>query len=470
MDRVQKLDYQKSMEEYFHTHKVNELLENLFEELIVNKPKNPIDYLISRLKRKPVKRIFITGNPGTDVGTTGLALANSLGYKCVDLSQLIENEISNLEKTNNNKKNFMECRYIDDEFVINILRNELIKCEEENISYIVLDFPRNRTQAIFLKSYGLLPDNVILLKTSREKSLESIKDKIKNNYEKEEMIKNDEEINILANISLDEFDINLKALKDSFNGFYQEINIDEYEDKDYDIIDILSNLIKFKIRANETRNPPHILLIAPPCYNKGKIGKIISNRLKIAHVDVMDLLKKEIEAKNENSKNILEALDKNENVDNKYVLKFLEDKLYSSDCSINGWIITGFPKSELQINYIENMKSQIKPNLIVLIDADERKIEENANKKRYDPLTGKSYIEGSEEYAKLGEDELSRLAKRKQDEGEILMKRIESFKNVADIINKRDFKNLIKFSGSESENQIIETIIDKIGFKSENES
>ena len=40
MDRVQKLDYQKSMEEYFHTHKVNELLENLFEELIVNKPKN----------------------------------------------------------------------------------------------------------------------------------------------------------------------------------------------------------------------------------------------------------------------------------------------------------------------------------------------------------------------------------------------------------------------------------------------
>ena len=441
MDRVQKLDYQKSMEEYFHTHKVNELLENLFEELIVNKPKNPIDYLISRLKRKPVKRIFITGNPGTDVGTTGLALANSLGYKCVDLSQLIENEISNLEKTNNNKKNFMECRYIDDEF-----------------------------EAIFLKSYGLLPDNVILLKTSREKSLESIKDKIKNNYEKEEMIKNDEEINILANISLDEFDINLKALKDSFNGFYQEINIDEYEDKDYDIIDILSNLIKFKIRANETRNPPHILLIAPPCYNKGKIGKIISNRLKIAHVDVMDLLKKEIEAKNENSKNILEALDKNENVDNKYVLKFLEDKLYSSDCSINGWIITGFPKSELQINYIENMKSQIKPNLIVLIDADERKIEENANKKRYDPLTGKSYIEGSEEYAKLGEDELSRLAKRKQDEGEILMKRIESFKNVADIINKRDFKNLIKFNGSESENQIIETIIDKIGFKSENES
>ena len=64
----------------------------------------------------------------------------------------------------------------------------------------------------------------------------------------------------------------------------------------------------------------------------------------------MDLLKKEIEKKNENSLNILESLDKNDFVDNKYVLKLLEEKLYSSDCMINGWIITGFPKSVLQIN------------------------------------------------------------------------------------------------------------------------
>ena len=33
MDRVQKLEYEKSMEEYFHTHKVYELIERLLEEL-----------------------------------------------------------------------------------------------------------------------------------------------------------------------------------------------------------------------------------------------------------------------------------------------------------------------------------------------------------------------------------------------------------------------------------------------------
>ena len=467
MDRVQKLEYEKSMEEYFHTHKVYELIERLFEELIVNKPENPIDYLIERLKRKTTKRIFITGTPGAGVDDICLALTNSLEYKCINMTQLIDNEISNeSERVEKIKKNYNECRYIDDDIIIDILREQLIKCEEENISYIVEDFPRNRTQAIFLKSFGLLPDNVILLKTSKEKSLESIEEKIKNNFENDGIEKTEEEIKNLSAISYDESDINLKALKDIFNGYYQEVDVDKFEQQ-FDIVDTLANLLKYKIKSSEARNPPRIMLIIPPCFNKKRIGMKVSSKLKISNVDVMDLLKREIEKKNENSKNILDALDRNDTVDNKYVLKFLEERLYSSDCMINGWVITGFPKSELQINYMDHMKSEIRPNLIVLIDPDEKRIEENADKKRYDPCTGISYIEGTEEYSKLGEEELNRLIKRKQDEGEVLKKRIENWKNIAGNIIKKDYNNLIKFTGNESEDEIVEGIINKLGFNQE---
>ena len=62
-----------------------------------------------------------------------------------------------------------------------------------------------------------------------------------------------------------------------------------------------------------------------------------------------NLIKKEIEKKNENFKNILKAFDRNDTVDNKYVLKFLEERLYSSDCMINGLVIKGFSKSELKL-------------------------------------------------------------------------------------------------------------------------
>ena len=62
-----------------------------------------------------------------------------------------------------------------------------------------------------------------------------------------------------------------------------------------------------------------------------------------------------------------------------------------------------------EINYMEKMKSEIRPSLIVLIDPDEKKIEENADKKRYDPLTGISYIEGSQEYSELGDIDIHNL-------------------------------------------------------------
>ena len=162
----------------------------------------------------------------------------------------------------------------------------------------------------------------------------------------------------------------------------------------------------------------------------------------------------------------MDSLDRNDFVDNKYVLKLLEERLYSSDCMINGWIITGFPKSVLQINYMEKMKSEIRPSLIVFIDPDEKKIEENADKKRYDPLTGISYIEGSQEYSELGDINIQRLQKRRQDEGEILKKRIENWKNISEDINKRDFKNLVNFTGNETEKEIVDSIINKIGFNS----
>ena len=465
MDRVQKLEYEKSMEDYFHEHKVYDLMEKLFEELIISKPKDPIDFLINRLKRKRTTKIFITGYPGADAKNISLSLANSLGFSCLKISDLLEREISkNNENSEKIKKNFEECQLVDDETVIDLLREKIIQFEEENISYIIEGFPRNRTQSIFLQSSGLLPDNIIVLTTDKKKSEDAVFEKIKENLENNGIEKTENDIKSMAKISVNESEINLKTLKEIFGGFYNEINVDNCEEAD--VIDNLAALLKFKQKTNEARTPPHIMLIAPPCLNKLKIGNLISNQLKIIHIDIMNLLKKEISSKNENSKNILGSLEQNDLVHNKHILKLLEDKLYSSECMINGWVITGFPKSELQINYMEKMNSEIKPSLIVLIEADEKKIEENAEKKRYDPKNGKNYIEGSKDYSELGDEDIKRLAKRKQDEGELLKKRIENWKKIADIISNKDYKNLIKIDGNQSESKIAESVIDAVGFNS----
>ena len=498
MDRTEKLEYEKGIEQYFDDHKVYDLFEKLFKELIINKPENPIDYLIERLKRQEVKRIFITGYSGTNRKSISLSIANALNYSCLSMDHLIDREISKkMDNSSKIEKSYNENRLVDDEIAIDLVRNQLIKYEEENKSYIIEGFPRNRNQAIFLQSIGLLPDNIIILTTTREKAEEQIyaklrerlpkpPEKTEEDKEKEPQehsvdsdsnqnnYKTNEQIRQFAKISVEETDMNIRAVEDVFSGFYCEIPVDKY-DEDTQVVEELAKLLKFKNKTNAARRPPRIILATPPCLDKNGIAEKICRQLKIIHVNLMDLLKKEIQKKNENSKIILNSLEKNELVDDKFVLKLLEDRLFASDCMINGWIVTGFPKSDSQITFMENLTPEIKPSLIAVIDTDAKIIEEKAKKIKYDPKTGKYYKEVEDNKyesisnpgREVSRDVIKRLIGRKQDEPEILKKRLEDWKKVSDLLMQKEYKNLLKLNGDDDdEKKLSQLIIDAVGYNS----
>ena len=150
MDRAEKLQFQQKIEEYFEEKKVYELFEKLFKELIVNKPDNPVEYLIQRMKKKDTKRIFITGLSGTDRKDVSLGVAGAFGYTCLSLGDLLEREITKkLDNARTIEKNFYNHTMVDDDIIIEIVKKQLIKYEQENMSYIIEGFPRNRVDSIY---------------------------------------------------------------------------------------------------------------------------------------------------------------------------------------------------------------------------------------------------------------------------------------------------------------------------------
>ena len=491
MDRTEKLKYEQGIEQYFDENKVYDLFEKLFKDLVINKPENPIDYLIEHLKKEETKRIFITGYPGTSRKVISLAVAGALGFSCFSVESILEREIEKkLDNAHQIEKNYNNNTLVDDDIVIELVRNQLIKYEEENTSYIIEGFPRNRTQAIFLQSIGLLPDNVIILKTSREKAEEQVFNKLRskipqdeseqidtkkqdengdelidnntNSEPKDPNSKNDDQIKELAKISVDEAELNIRAVEDVFKGFYCELPIDQFQSQN-DVVDELLKLLKFKNKTNAARRPPRIVLVAPPSCGKMSIVNRLARQLQIITVNIMDLLKKEISAKNENSKLILESIENGDLVNDKFVLKLLEDRLFSSDCMINGWIVTGFPKSEGQINFMENMNPSIKPSLIAVIEMDEKLICDKAKKIKYDPKTGKYYREDSKKFKSLTDDIKDRLIPREQDEEGKLKKRIEIWKEVYGLLYQ---KNYLKLNGKEKKKKLCQLIEDAVGYNS----
>lgn len=69
---------------------------------------------------------------------------------------------------------------------------------------------------MFLQNIGLLPDNLILLSTTRSRAEERINEKLTGEDKEKHAV-----------LSVDETDLNLDTIKEIYKGFYSEINVSE---------------------------------------------------------------------------------------------------------------------------------------------------------------------------------------------------------------------------------------------------
>ncbi len=90
---------------------------------------------------------------------------------------------------------------------------------------------------------------------------------------------------------------------------------------------------------------------------------------------------------------------------------------------INGWILTGFPKTASQLHYLDLVNPTFKPSLIVIIQNEFKTVEERSNQRRIDPLTGKVYDLSSQKYQKLTPNIKERLIVKTEDKKEVFKKR-----------------------------------------------
>jgi hypothetical protein len=110
---------------------------------------------------------------------------------------------------------------------------------------------------MFLQSIGLLPDNIVILSSSRDRTEKRILEKLKI------LDPHSKSLPLMVKESVDQYDLNIKAVRAIFNGFYSELNADE-KSKEL-ILEDLAKILKFKNRTSSARKPPRILLLGPPC-------------------------------------------------------------------------------------------------------------------------------------------------------------------------------------------------------------
>lgn len=94
MEKEQKINYQREVEEYLERNNIYNLFEDLTKDLIISQPANPIDFLVSKLSEPECKKIFLVGPPGSEVREISLQLSDYLGFNCVSVGDLLKKEVS----------------------------------------------------------------------------------------------------------------------------------------------------------------------------------------------------------------------------------------------------------------------------------------------------------------------------------------------------------------------------------------
>ena len=147
---------------------------------------------------------------------------------------------------------------MDDEIVIELVKKEIESFEKKAQSWIIQGFPRTRVQALSLQRMGVIPDKFINLEIRKHNALARIK---QNLVSTNQDVYGDEADNV-AEQMYQEFEINQRAVLETFNQFVYTLDCSEKAQNE--VANDLARMLRIRHRNNAPRRPPKILLIGPP--------------------------------------------------------------------------------------------------------------------------------------------------------------------------------------------------------------
>ena len=164
------------IEAYLEDNQVYELFESLLKQLVVEKPEDPLTYLVDALNRPKMCRVFFMGPPGCARTENSAALSEYFKWEHISAGDLLRKEVNKKTKEGERiEACFKSHRLVDDEIVIDLVSKEINEMERQDQPWILSGFPRTRVQALALQKMAIIPDKFINLKIRQQQSTSRIK-------------------------------------------------------------------------------------------------------------------------------------------------------------------------------------------------------------------------------------------------------------------------------------------------------
>lgn len=175
-----------------------------------------------------------------------------------------------------------------------------------------------------------------------------------------------------------------------------------------------------------------LILFGGPGVGKGTQAKILSAKLNIPHISTGDILRQAAKDQSEMGKKAGEIMNRGDLVPNDIMIGIIKERLNKPDCK-NGFILDGFPRTEIQAVALDKLLKELNINQIVVINiyADEERLIKRLNYRRACKECGEIFslekIDGLDKCPNCGAENSFYL--RDDDKEDVIRKRFKIFKS-----------------------------------------
>ncbi|XP_077140754.1 adenylate kinase 8 isoform X1 [Ranitomeya variabilis] len=386
---------------YAEDHRIFDMLQKMVQNLLMDRPADPIQYLIHHLRKDNdgVPRIIVLGPPASGKHTMAKLLCKRLNATHLTPESFLSSDVSALvEEALSYKGRDQE---IPDALWARLIQERLSEVDCVRRGWVMEGFPRTREQGLLLQMNGTSPDHIVvldapdivLIERNMGKRIDPSTGEI---YHTTFDWPEDPEVqrNLVepAGISehetgkrLLEYQRNIPGILRAFPKIYKKINADQ------PCMDVFSQVLTFVLSKPRSLAPytPRILLYGPPGSGRSLQAALLAQKYDIVNVSCGQVLKEAVADQTKIGLLIEPYIENEQQVPDSLVLRILSDRLSRLDCATRGWVLHGFPRDAEQAALLTD--AGYIPNRIFFLDIPDDVAIERLSLRMTDPVSGERY-------------------------------------------------------------------------------
>ncbi|KAK2951741.1 putative Adenylate kinase, chloroplastic [Blattamonas nauphoetae] len=343
-------------EEYLHKHNLLKTLSSLIENLVIQRPEEPAQWMSDYL-RDTTRKVIITGAPASGKGTQCESIVKNYGLVHISTGDLLRAAVKAETDLGKEAHGYMTTgQLVPDQLVINLVKEKLETDEVKKKGWLLDGFPRTKGQAMAMKALGINPTHVILLNVADEILMSralgrrldpetgkiyhietnpppsSIADRcIQRDDDQEEKVRN----------RLNQYHANLLPLCEAYEDLMVSVDGSLPPEIVFQKVDeILSQLSP----VDDTPSLfARVAFLGPSNSGARTQAKLLEEKFDLVFVDAEDFAQNQRE----------EGEEEEETEDNDFISRVLE-RLCADDCKTRGYALINFPRDTFQITRLQN--------------------------------------------------------------------------------------------------------------------